>query len=169
MTLQLPARGFTLVELVVTLIIVGIVAATAYPRFANQQGFQSRAFFEQVQEGIKFAQKAAIAQRKRVFVTISATTVQACYTAVCGGGGVPVTDPTTGLALVLTAQDARGVAFSAVALAPATTFAFDGLGRPRNAAGVLLTLVTTINVNSTAGGDINRVIYIEPQTGYVHT
>ena len=169
MTPQLPARGFTLVELVVTLTIVGIVAATAYPRFANQQGFQSRAFFEQVQEGIKFAQKAAIAQRKRVFVTISATTVQACYTAVCGGGGVPVTDPTTGLALVLTAQDARGVAFSAVALAPATTFAFDGLGRPRNAAGVLLTLVTTINVNSTAGGDINRAIYIEPQTGYVHT
>src|ERR1035437_2375601 len=88
MTPQLPARGFTLVELVVTLIIVGIVAATAYPRFANQQGFQSRAFFEQVQEGIKFAQKAAIAQRKRVFVTISATSIQACYTAVCGGGCV---------------------------------------------------------------------------------
>jgi MSHA pilin protein MshC len=164
---QLPARGFTLVELVVTLTIVGIVAATAYPRFANQQGFQSRAFFEQVQEGIKFAQKAAIAQRKLVFVTITATTVQACYTAACPGG-TAVIDPTTQGALALSAQDARGVAFSAVTLAPATTFAFDGLGRPRSAGGALLAGVTTINVNSTAGGDINRAIYIEPQTGYVH-
>lgn len=169
MNIRLRATGFTLVELMVTLVVAGIIAAVAIPRFANQQGFQSRAFFEQVQEAIKFSQKAAIAQRKRVFVSIAATTVQACYVAACGNpGALTVTDPTTGAALSLSAQDARGVAFQAVTLNPATTIVFDPLGRPRDAAGVLLAAVTTINVNSTAAGDINRAISIEPETGYVH-
>lgn len=170
MHIRRPASGFTLVELIVTMIVAGIIAAVAFPRFADQRAFQSRAFFEQVQEAIKFSQKAAIAQRKRVFITITATTVQACYVAACGGAGsLVVTDPTTGVALSLAAQDARGVAFSAVTLSPAMTIVFDGLGRPRDAAGVLLTVVTTINVNSTAAGDVNRSLSIEPETGYVHS
>lgn len=169
MNFRPPATGFTLVELTVTLVVAGIIAAVAIPRFADQQGFQSRAFFDQVQQAIKFSQKAAIAQRKRVFVTITATTMQACYIAACGSAGsLVVTDPTTGTALVLGAQDQRGVAFQAVTLSPATTIVFDGLGRPRNAAGLLLATVTTINVNSTAAGDVNRRILIEPETGYVH-
>jgi hypothetical protein len=55
-----------------------------------------------------------------------------------------------------------------VTLSPATTFVFDGLGRPRSAADVLLTTATTISVNSSAVGDINRSIVIEAETGYVH-
>ena len=171
MNFQSQSQGFTLVELVVTIMVVGIMAAVAMPRFADQQGFQSRAFYEQVQEAIKFAQKAAVAQRKSVYVTTTATTLQACYVAACGGVGVgsyAVIDPATKAALSLAAQDQRGVAFSAVTISPATTFVFDSLGRPRSAANVLLTTTTTISVNSTATGDINRSINIEPETGYVY-
>ena len=168
MNFQSQSQGFTLVELVVTIMVVGIMAAVAMPRFADQQGFQSRAFYEQVQEAIAFAQKAAVAQRKSVYVTTTATTLQACYVAACGGAGYAVIDPTTKAALSLAAQDQRGVAFSAVTISPATTFVFDSLGRPRSAANVLLTATTTISVNSTATGDINRSIIIEPETGYVH-
>jgi MSHA pilin protein MshC len=164
-----PQKGFTLIELVVTLIVVGVLAATAIPRFVGQQEFQSRAFFDQAQAAIKFAQKTAIAERRLVYVTISSTGIVACYAAACGGtGSMAVINPTTGGALSLAAQDARGVAFVAVTLSPATTIAFDGLGRPRDASGTLLAAVTTINVNSTVAGDINRAILIEPQTGYVH-
>jgi MSHA pilin protein MshC len=172
MNIRRPANGFTLVELIVTMVVAGIIAAVAIPRFADQQGFQSRAFFEQAQEAIKFSQKAAIAQRKRVFITIAAASVQACYVAACGSpGSFAVIDPTTGLAMAVAPQEARNqtttVTFP-VTLSPATTLVFDGLGRPRSAAGVLLTAVTTINVNSSATGDINRAILIEPETGYVH-
>ena len=169
MSIRRHSKGFTLVELIVTMVVLGIISAVAIPRFADQQGFQSRAFYEQVQEAIKFAQKAAVAQRKSVYVTTTATTLQACYVAACGGAGsYAVIDPTTKATLSLVAQDQRGVAFSAVTISPATTFVFDSLGRPRSAANVLLTATTTISVNSTATGDINRSIIIEPETGYVH-
>ena len=168
MSIRRQSKGFTLVELIVTMVVLGIISAVAIPRFADQQGFQSRAFYEQVQGAIAFAQKAAVAQRKSVYVTTTATTLQACYVAACGGAGYAVIDPTTKAALSLAAQDQRGVAFSAVTISPATTFAFDSLGRPRSAANVLLTAATTISVNSTATGDINRSIIIEPETGYVH-
>ena len=168
MSIRPQSKGFTLVELIVTMVVVGIISAVAIPRFADQQGFQSRAFYEQVQGAIAFAQKAAVAQRKSVYVTTTATTLQACYVAACGGAGYAVIDPTTKTALSLAAQDQRGVAFSAVTISPATTFVFDSLGRPRSAANVLLTATTTISVNSTATGDINRSIIIEPETGYVH-
>jgi len=168
MSIRQQSKGFTLVELIVTMVVLGIISAVAIPRFADQQGFQSRAFYEQVQGAIAFAQKAAVAQRKSVYVTTTATTLQACYVAACGGAGYAVIDPTTKAALSLAAQDQRGVAFSAVTISPATTFVFDSLGRPRSAANVLLTATTTISVNSTATGDINRSIIIEPETGYVH-
>ena len=169
MSIRRHSKGFTLVELIVTMVVLGIISVVAIPRFADQQGFQSRAFYEQVQEAIKFAQKAAVAQRKSVYVTTTATTLQACYVAACGGvGSYAVIDPTTKAALSLAAQDQRGVTFSAVTISPATTFVFDSLGRPRSAANVLLTATTTISVNSTATGDINRNIIIEPETGYVH-
>ena len=160
-----------MVELVVTIVIAGIIAAVAMPRFADQRAFQSRAYFEQVQEAIKFSQKAAIAQRKRVFVTIAAASVQACYVAACGGvGSSAVIDPTTGVALAVVPQEARNNATITfpVTLDPPTTLVFDGLGRPRSAADVLLTAPTTISVKSSATGDIDRNIVIEAETGYVH-
>ena len=50
----------------------------------------------------------------------------------------------------------------AVTLAPVTTFSFSGSGAPSIGAQL------AISVNSTGVGDINRVFYVEPVTGYVH-
>ena len=56
--------GFSLVELVTTLIVVGILAAFAVPRFVGRTGFESRGFYDQAQGIVRYAQKIAIAQRQ---------------------------------------------------------------------------------------------------------
>ena len=148
--------GFSLVELVTTLIVVGILAAFAVPRFVGRTGFESRGFYDQAQGIVRYAQKIAIAQRQSppkppVFVVITAGQIRICYDAGCA---TPVNDPTTGAALVVNAP-------SGVTLSPAT-FSFSGSGVPSIGAQL------TINVNSTGVGDINRTFFVEAQTGYVH-
>ena len=41
-------RGFTLVELIVTMIVVGILAVAVIPRFADRSGFDARGFHDGV-------------------------------------------------------------------------------------------------------------------------
>lgn len=67
---RLRARevGFTTVELVVTLVIVGILAAIALPRFQDNTAFTQRGFSDEVRAALRFAQKLAIAKRREVCI-----------------------------------------------------------------------------------------------------
>lgn len=65
-------KGFTLVELVVTLIVIGILAAGVAPRFINRSGFDMSGFFDASASFLRYAQKSAVAQRRRVCVEFGA-------------------------------------------------------------------------------------------------
>ena len=67
--------GFTLIELVATLIVIGILAAAVAPRFFGSHGFEERGFYDETIAALRYAQKAAIAQRRMVCVTFAAKTV----------------------------------------------------------------------------------------------
>lgn len=151
------AAGFSLVELVAILVVIGILAAFAVPRFADRAGFESRGFYDQAQGLVRYAQKIAIAQRQSppkgpIYVVITAASISICYDAACAAA---VTDPISGAALVLNAP-------AGVTLDPVTTFSFSGSGAP--SFGVQL----AINVRSAGVGDIDRIFYVEALTGYVH-
>jgi len=148
---QRGASGFTVVELVVTIGIVGLLAAIAIPRFMGVSGFQSRGFYDSAKSVVRFAQKTAIAWRKDVFVCVTATGVSAGTAAGCA---TPIVNPATGNALSATAP-------SGVTLTPAA-FSFDSAGRPNPNAAVTITLTSTI------ADDPARQIVIERETGYVH-
>jgi MSHA pilin protein MshC len=64
--------GFTLVELVVTLIIIGILAASVAPRFIGRGGFDEVGFFDATASFLRYAQKSAVAQRRKVCVEFAA-------------------------------------------------------------------------------------------------
>ena len=62
-------RGFTLVELITVMVIVGIVSAIALPRMFDRGLFDSRGYYDQVISSLRYAQKTAISQRRMVCVT----------------------------------------------------------------------------------------------------
>jgi len=68
-------RGFTLVELVVILVILGILAVAVMPRFADRGVFDARGFYDGTLSALRYAQKSAIAQRRNVCVAFSAAGV----------------------------------------------------------------------------------------------
>lgn len=61
--------GFTMVELVVTLVIFGVLASIALPRFQDNAAFTERGISDQVLATLRYAQKLAITKRREVCVT----------------------------------------------------------------------------------------------------
>jgi MSHA pilin protein MshC len=148
-----PSRcdGFTLPELVATIVIMGIIAAVAVPRLMSSKGFASRGFYDEGQAVVRFAQKTAIAWRRPITVCVSASEISAISNADCAAP-VAVLHPVSGAALKSTAPDG-------VTLSPVGSFSFDGMGRPSAS--------TTITLTSTISGDPARQILVAAETGYV--
>lgn len=137
--------GFTLPELVIVLVLVGLLAAVAVPRL-NVEGFEESIFADEVANAVRYARRVAIQSGCVVSVTADAggDRVTVAYTGV-GGSACPagtLSHPSRGGVFVLEG----GVASNA-------TVAFDARGRSAGGAIAL------------AGGE---TIVVEPGTGYVH-
>ncbi len=139
--------GFTLVELVTTMIILGIMAVAILPRFTNRQTFDELGFHDRIKAAVEFARKAAIAQRRNVCVAVGAGTLTitqgVSFGAACTAA---LTDPTKGTPFSITPTG--GVALSST-LSPIT---FDAQGS------------TPVNATLTVG---TRTINVFAGTGYV--
>jgi len=67
--------GFTLIELIVTLILLGILSVYALPRLLAPSDFYAFGFHGETLSYLRYAQKTAIAQRRTVCVAFSASSV----------------------------------------------------------------------------------------------
>jgi MSHA pilin protein MshC len=69
------ARGFTLIELIMVVVMLGVLAVFAAPRILDTGAFNARGFHDETLSLLRYAQKTAIAQRRTVCVALNDTGV----------------------------------------------------------------------------------------------
>jgi MSHA pilin protein MshC len=148
-------RGFTLVELIMVIVLLGILSFVAAGRMANRDDFDVQGFAEQVATTVRLAQKSAVAQRRTVYVNVDvgAGLVRACLDALVACNS-PLPAPFGG--------DLAVTAPGSVTLASGENqFSFDPMGRP--------SLGATLEIVAMAGNGAAYSVFIERESGYVRT
>lgn len=157
------SRGFTLMELILIIVLLGVLSMVAAPRIFNTADFYARGFHDETLALLRYAQKTAIAQRRTVCVTftVSPVSTASLRTAIveaigtCSANLVGPRGDTPG-----TITSRSGVNYS---VSPQPAVSFDGLGQPLDGSGAVIAVTRTITVSGSG-----KVITIEPATGYVH-
>lgn len=153
----LGARGFTLPELVIVLVLLGVLAAVALPRLGAASAMRETAWRDQVVAALRHARATAISHRRLVCATVQSGSVQlaiaaahgaaACNTALSAPDG--------------TAAWASEAATIATTVSPAGTLYFQPSGRVSSDAAGLVASGRTISI----GGE--TAIRVIGETGHV--
>ena len=139
------SRGFTLVELVVVILILGILAINVGSRFFTGSAFSDRKIADELIEAIRYTQHLAMSrggsESFQIVTTSTSYSVQ-------DSGGTAVSNPNRSSAYTVTIPSDTSLT--------AKTISFNGLGQPTPDED------TTILVGS------SFTITIEQETGYAH-
>jgi len=172
--LQRSQHGFTLVELIIVIVLLGVLAVFAAPRMFNSADFYARGFHDETLAMLRYAQKAAVAQRRMVCVTFDTastlnTAVLTLENPIPSASPMPAVNCATDLVGLkgespakVTAKSGTGYSAIKTGTTSVTSLIFNGLGQPVSSARTALTDNTTVEIANAAS------ITIEAETGYVH-
>lgn len=164
-------NGFTLVELVVTLIIIGALAAASAPLFFSAQSFKQSGFYNEALASVRYAQKVAVSSGCPVQVAIAANVltlsqVSAANVATCTTPpyDTAVADPSSAGDTYVRSAVTSGTTL----VSSAATFLFCPLGNTQSAADVAPHCTGNygnVNVTVTVGG--TQTFSVTGVTGHV--
>lgn len=178
-SLRIPAghgvlrhHGFTVVELVLVIALVGILSALAIPRFFDRAVYDTVTATEQLRAILRYAQKTAIARHRDVFVQLAPNRVALCFAnedpCTEGNRVRPPAGENSWSAATRTACGVRnwmceGRPANITGSANLAAIRFDALGQPlAPAADQAVNLRVTIS-----GGGTTQSVNVAAETGYV--
>ncbi len=169
-------RGFTMVELIVVIILIGILSAVGISRLSLITGYDEIAYRDSLKSTLEYARRTAVASRRVVCATVAGsaltlqieeTTPETAGSGTCSGGAVTAHD----LTLPVPDSHCSGVANgtcppAGVTLADAS-LGFNGLGQPLSGGGAVLGGITTWTINNTKTGG-TATLNVAADSGYVY-
>jgi MSHA pilin protein MshC len=161
MTASRLARGFTLIELIMVLLLVGILAIFVLPRLDLTRGFDEVGHRDALRGTLEFARKAAVSERRNVRVTLAGNNLSLSIDNDNPEGAAAGTFPRN-LALPAPDRHCGGpvnqlCAPSGVTVAGPATLTFSPLGR-----------ATAASYDYTVTGSTTFTLTVEAETGHVH-
>ena len=173
------ARGFTLIETIMVIVIIGILAAVAVPRFNAFYALKLDGAMKKVRSDIRYVQQLGISRHTdtRIEFNAAANSYQACFcnetdgvcaAGACGSGNwTALTDPFTRGNLQTnfnTDPQYGGIDLTSASFGGGSTLRFDWQGVPQNSART--NLAADGSVSFSYQGNSNT-IYVTPNTGRV--
>ena len=125
------ARGFTLIELISCIVIAGILAAVAAPKFFSSQPFEQRGYVDEIAAALRHAQKVAVATGCDVSFTVNAGGYSAAQRGAVAGTCAPAGAFTLPVRR-LDGQSLAGTPPANVTSNPAIQVIFNSRGRVSN-------------------------------------
>lgn len=144
-------RGFTLVELILVLVLLGVLSAVVLPRFTSN-GYAEYGYMEELASALRFAQQSAVAANTPITLTLTSNHYRICRDTTCPSSGPFLNNPGNNRPWDGSVSG-RGLAPSGVTVSPATSLTFNGLGVPSQGLSIQI-------------GD--RSLQLEAETGHVH-
>ncbi len=149
--------GFTIIELVIVIVIIGVVSAVTAPRFFKLQNFEERGYYDEVIAAIRYAHKAAMATGCNYSVSVNSSGYEIRKHSSCSSGTFSsIMNPATGDPSGYTENTPSGLGITG-----SLSFYYDNHGQPYNLAGTKIGSVNSITIGS-------RTLQVEPYTGFIH-
>ena len=169
-------HGFTMVELIIVIVLVGILSALAITRFFDRTVYDVETSTEQLRNILRYGQKTAIAQHRDVFVILGPNSAALCFAnqATCTAANqvqAPSgqnSDTAVTRAACNNARtwmcEGRPANIVGSSNSNVTFFGFNALGQPFNTPGS--TAFNSLTITLTSGAS-SRSVNVAPETGYV--
>ena len=119
-----PSRGFTMIELIVVICVMGIMATLAMTRSTDRTALHEKGFRDQLASMLRHARKLAMSQQRDVCVLLGSPLVRGVYANGAGcNPATPIAEPGDASAFVLTVPPG-------VVLAGPASVRFNPAGQP---------------------------------------